>query len=172
MKYESGLIIRVLLALLLAILPIDLFYLILLKPTLQASALFLSPYNPTITNDGLIINQVMLRFIPACIATLAYMLLALLILLTKGLNIKKRIALFLTGSFFIFIANIIRVDALIYIYFEYGQDLFNKLHLFIWDILSSIFVAALWIFLTYAFKLKSIPAYDDIKTLYLKSKKS
>ncbi len=172
MRYESGLIIRILLALFLVILPIDLFYLLLLKPTLQASALFLGSYNPTIANDGLIINNVMLKFIPACIATLAYMLLALLILLTKDLSMKKRIALFLTGSFFIFTANIIRIDALIYIYFEYGKDLFNKLHLFIWDILSSIFVAALWIVLTYTFKLKSIPAYDDIKTLYIKSKKS
>ena len=171
MRREYSLALRVSIALILLLLPIDIFYLLLLKPTLYASAFFLSSYNPVITSDGLVIGGIILKFIPACIASLAYLLLILLILLTRGLTFKKSIGLFLLGSLIIFAANIIRIDMLIYVYFEYGRDLFNKLHLVIWDVLSSIFVASMWIFFVYAFKIKSTPVYDDLIALYTRVKR-
>lgn len=170
MKYIHNLSLRVLLAFAILLLPIDIFYLLLLKPALYSSAFFLSSYNPIITADSLVINGTILKFIPACIASLAYLLLILLILLTKGLTLKKSITLFLLGSVIIFVANIIRIDALIYVYFEYGRDLFNQLHLLIWDVLSSVFVASMWIAFVYAFRIESRPVYDDILALYKAAK--
>ena len=171
MRHEYSLALRVSSALILLLLPVDIFYLLLLKPTLYASAFFLGSYNPIMTADSLIINNIALKFIPACIASLAYLLLILLILLTKDLSFKKSFGLFLLGSLIIFAANIIRIDALIYVYFEYGRDLFNQLHLFIWDILSSVFVASMWIFFVYIFNIKSIPVYNDLIALYRMAKR-
>jgi len=166
MRYEFKLITRIGLALILVLLPIDIFYLLLLKPTLYAASIFLGGYNPIILEDSLVINNAVLKFIPACIASLAYLLLLLLILTTKDIEIRKRIRLFFIGSSIIFMANIIRIDALIYVYFEYGNEMFNMLHLFIWDLLSSVFVAFLWIALVKIYGIKSMPVYDDLKTLY------
>ncbi len=171
MRHLYSLALRVIIAFAFLLMPIDIFYLLLLKPTLYVSSFFLGSYNPIITTDSLIINNVALKFIPACIASLAYLLLLLLVLLTKGLGFKKSIGLFLLGSSIIFAANIARIDILIYVYFEYGKDLFNKLHLLIWDILSSIFVASMWIALSYLFGIKSIPVYDDMTALYSRIKK-
>ena len=172
MNYYSKLILRVITSLIIVLLPIDIFYLLLLKPTLHVSSLFLSSYTPIILDDSLIINNVILNFIPACIATLAYVLLLMIILLTKDLGVKNSIKLFLLGSVIIFIANIARIDILIYIYFEYGGNMFNKLHLFIWKIISGIFVAFVWIFLSHVYKIEQVPIYDDIKELYYRSKKN
>ncbi|MBS3108771.1 pacearchaeosortase [Candidatus Woesearchaeota archaeon] len=172
MEYKKKLIARIAIALAIVLLPIDIFYILLLKPTLYVSSIFLSSYKPIITNDAIIINNIVLKFISACIATLAYVLLLLLILLTKDLGFKNGVKLFLTGSIIIFIANIIRVDFLIYAYFEYGSNLFSKLHLFIWQFLSGIFVAFVWVFLSYIYKIRNIPVYDDIKELYNRSRKN
>ena len=106
-----------------------------------------------------------MEFIEACAATLAYILLGILILLTYGISLKKGIKLFLIGSLLIFIANLIRIEVLIYILVNYGIDYFNTLHLFIWKIVSSVYVALVWIFLCYKYKIKGIPVYSDIKRI-------
>ena len=170
MDYYNKLILRVFISLAIVLLPIDLFYFLLLKPTLYTSSIFLSQYVPRITEDSLIINNVALKFIPACIATLAYVLLLLLVLLTKDIGFKNGAKIFLSGAIIIFIANIIRIDSLIYVYFEYGSNIFDRLHLFIWQFLSGIFVAAVWIFLSHVYKIKAIPIYDDIAELYRRRK--
>lgn len=73
--------------------------------------------------------------------------------------------MFLLGSLIILIANIIRIEALIIILLKGGQNYFETLHLFIWKILSSVFVAGVWIFLIKKFKIKSVPLISDIKAI-------
>ena len=77
--------------------------------------------------------------------------------------------MFLSGSFLILLMNVIRVDALLYILVECGENWFKKIHIFFWHFVSSIYVAAVWIFLSYKFKVKSIPIYSDFKFLLEKS---
>lgn len=171
MDYYKKLVIRISLALLLLLVPINIFYFIFLKPTLLLSFITLNAYNPTVISDSLIINNEILRFVPACIATSAYYLLVILILLTKDLKFGKALKLFLVGAFVIFIANIARIDLLVIALLEFGIEWFDRLHLFIWEFLSTIFIAILWIFLTRKFDIKTIPAYSDLRYLMKESRK-
>ncbi len=170
MKYPQKLITRLIIAILLLIIPINIFYLLLLKPTLYLSALPFLKLLPVITKDSIIINNTILFFNQACIATSAYYLLAILILLTKNINLKKSVILFISGSILIFIANIIRIDILIYFFLENQINLFQTLHFLFWKIVSSIYVVIIWIFLTKKLKIKTIPIISDIRYLLSKTK--
>ncbi|MDP6642009.1 MAG: pacearchaeosortase, partial [Candidatus Nanoarchaeia archaeon] len=115
----------------------------------------------------------LLKIISACVATSAYHLLFGLVIFTKDIKLKTSIYLVLFGSIAIFLANILRIDLLIYIFLEFGKNFFEKVHLFLWQFVSSIYVALIWIFLVKKFKIKTIPIYSDIKHLIhlIKSKK-
>lgn len=165
MKYLCKLTVRIVLALLVAILNTKLIYLIFSKLTFYLTYLSLFFYKPMIFESNLLVNNESLKFVPACTAGSAYVLLILLILLTKDIGFKKRIYMFLLGSFLILVANVMRLDLLIIIFISYSKDLFSSLHMFFWKVLSSIYVALVWIFLVYRFKVKDIPVYSDI--LYL-----
>lgn len=170
MKYEHKLILRVAIALIILLLPINIFYTIFTKPTLSLAYFSFMKYS-VIEGNSLIINERNLSFIPACIGASAYYLLALLILLTKDIRFKQGLYLFFLGIFLIFIMNIIRIDVLIIILLKFGVNWFDKLHVLFWEFFSSIYVALVWIFLIYKFKIKTIPAYSDILALIKKIKK-
>lgn len=144
-----------------------LFYIILIPLTLYPSyyILKLLNYSPTLTDNIIKISDQTLKFIPACAAVSAYLLLILLITLTKNISLKSSLLLFITGSFLILAMNIFRIELLIIILIKYGSDYFNTLHLFFWKILSTIYVVLLWILLTKIFTIKKIPIYSDIKFL-------
>lgn len=55
---------------------------------------------------------------------------------------------------------------------KYGINYFNAIHLFFWTIVASVYVALVWIFMTKKMKIRSIPAYSDIRYLYKKAKKT
>jgi len=168
--YKKSLIIRLILALIIALIGNKLFYFVLFKPTFYFSYILLLKYNPVILNTSFLINGYNLNFVPACLALSAYSLLAVLILLTKDISIKKSIKIFITGSLVIFTVNIIRIFILALILIELDIKLFNNLHLFLWQILSTLFVVILWVYLTKLYKVKTIPVYSDFKELSNKIK--
>jgi len=163
MKYYQNLIIRLVLALIIAI--SQPFYFLFSKPTFYLSYLVTKFYNPIIIDNTIIINNIKLVFIPACTAASAYLLLALLILTTKDISFKKSIKIFIIGSLAILTANIIRILVLIIILVNLNYNTFQTIHLFFWKILSSIFVVILWIYLTKKYKIKTIPIYSDLKQI-------
>lgn len=165
MKYYCKLTLRITLLLLISFFNLKLFYFLFSKLTFYLTYLTLFFYRPIISDSNLLIRNEVLEFIPACVAGSAYFLLALLILLTKDIKLKKGIYMFVLGSLLILIANILRLDLLIVIFVSYSKDLFSSLHMFFWKILSSIYVAFVWIFLVLKFRIKNIPIYSDI--LYL-----
>lgn len=171
MRYVKELVTRILIAVLLLIIPINVFYFLFSKITLLASLpfLYLLGYSINVKGYILFLDGQSLEFIPACVATSAYYLLTLLVLLTKDVKIKTRFYLFLSGSLLIFLMNVIRIDILLYILLKFGENWFERFHIFFWHFVSSIYVAAVWIFLAYKFKLKSIPVYSDFKFLLKKS---
>lgn len=171
MRYVKELIIRVLVAIALLVLPINVFYFLFSKITLWGSLpiLYLLGYSVNVEGYTLLIDGQNLEFIPACVATSAYYLLALLVLLTKDLKLKMRLFLFLLGSLMILTLNIIRIDILLYVLLNLGENWFEKFHIFFWQFLSSVYVAAVWIFLTYKFKIKFVPVYSDLKFLLSQS---
>jgi len=170
MRYEQKLVIRVGLLVLIALLFPYIYY--LLNPlTLYASYYILKLFSEAIlVNSSIIVSGISLNFIDACSAGAAFLLLALLILLTKALSFKRMLKMFVMGSVLIFVMNIIRIEFLIWILTNYGLNLFDKIHMFFWRIVSTVFVALIWIFMDKYFKLKTIPIYSDVKYLIQKIK--
>ena len=165
MEYKKKLVIRLILAALLAV-SYSLLYKILIPITLYPSFYILKLfYKAELSNTLITIENYSLTFIPACAAASAYILLGILILLTKDIKLKTGLKMFLLGSSLILIANIIRIEALILILINFGKNYFETLHLFIWKVLSSVFVALVWIFLIKFYKIRSIPIISDIKEL-------
>jgi len=167
MKYQYSLILRLTLILIFTL--TNFLYLIIKPITLYSLFLIFLPFNTTLKNSSIIINNTEFNLIPACIAITAYILLAVLILLTKDLTIKTTIKLFLIGSLLILVANLIRISILILLWVYKNIYLFNTIHLFFWKFVASIYVAFVWIFLIKKYKIKSIPLIDDYKYLIKKN---
>ena len=167
MKYEHKLIIRIIL--LFIFLP-HFFYLIFALPTLFLSSVALKLAGFYIITDyvskNIMIDDIKLNFISACIATTAYQLLAILILLTKELSFKKMLKIFVVGSLMILIINVLRILLLSSVYLNYGFGAFKSLHIFLWKGVASIMVFIVWILLIKIFKITAIPIYSDIIYLY------
>lgn len=162
MDYYSGLIIR----LILLFVP-GLFLSSLLTPlTIYAVYLILFSYSPIIIERTMSINNIGFNFVEACIATYAYLFLWGLCMLTKGINVKARTKIIIYGFLLIFAMNIFRIILLIILAVNYGFHWFNLVHLFFWKFLSGVYVALVWIFFVKIYKIKAIPIYDDLKTLY------
>jgi len=104
-------------------------------------------------------------FISACAASLAYVLLLLLLLFTRGISFVQGAKMFLFGGSMIFLLNIFRILFLIGIYVNYGKNYFDLVHIFFWHFVSTIFVAGVWIFLVERYKIRAIPLVSDIREL-------
>ena len=172
MKYLQRLAIRLTISVILMVLGLKLIYLILSPLTFYLSYFSLFFYSPElISSTKFIIKNYGLIFIPACTAGSAYLLLILLTT-TTDLTLKKSLKVIGFGSLIIFVANLIRIDLLIVALVEKGSKLFDTLHLFFWDIISTLFVVGLWIFIIKWFKIKEIPVYSDFKKIIRIYKKS
>ena len=166
MKYEHSLLIRILLC----FIPLSLLTWILTPITLKLSYITLLYYNPIlISADVMVINGIPFSFIEACIATSAYYLIILLVLLTKEITLKQRIKLIFIGSLLILLMNLLRIFILIFVTVNYGFYWFEIIHLAFWKFVSGIYIALVWILLVRYYKIKSVPVYDDIKYLFNKS---
>ena len=161
MEYIKTLVSRYLFAVFLALFP-GLYYLVFTPLTLYLSFLIMKLYySASLSGNIITIGVQQLEFIPACTAASAYLLLSLLILLTKDISLKKGIALFLYGSALILVANLIRIEILVIILLEKGINYFETLHLFFWKVLASLYVAFVWILLIKKYKIKNTPIYSD-----------
>jgi exosortase/archaeosortase family protein len=174
MKYRTKLIFRLAIAITILLIPYDYINFAFTKITLYPSYLLalLKYSNVVLENNYMIINNTLLRFIPACIGASAYCFLLVIILLTKDIKLKTRINLFLLGSLLILILNMIRIEVLIYILMKYGSDLFRTARESFWMFISGVYVAIVWLFLTWKFKIKTIPVYSDLRYLCKKLKKT
>lgn len=164
MKYEYKLILRFLI---IFIFPINLFYKVFTPLTIHPVYFFfkLINYQPVLMEDFMMIKEVPLMFIQACIAASAYYLLLILILLTKDIKFKTIIKMFVLGSFLILIANIVRIIILILVLLHIGINWFETVHLFFWRLVASVIVVIIWIYLVRKYQIKSIPIYSDIRYL-------
>ena len=132
------------------------------------SYLSLTPFGSDLNGSIISLGTKAINYVEACAAVGAYVFLILLILLTRGIELKKGINMFLVGSFLILVANIIRIDILAYLLVKNNVNLFLTLHMLTWKLLSGIYVAIVWIFLVKKYDVKGIPLISDFK--YLKKK--
>ena len=170
-SYGGDLFFRLFLAIGLALFR-DVFYLIFSPLTLHWSYLFFKLFMPEAVLIGTKISTIMntFSFVPACTAASAYLLLTLLILLTKDLTWMKRIEMFIMGSLAILAFNLFRIELLLWFFFKF-EGAYPVMHLLFWKFLSTIFVFILWIALIKYFKVKSIPIYSDLKFILSKIKR-
>ncbi|HIH15004.1 MAG: hypothetical protein QT08_C0003G0011 [archaeon GW2011_AR17] len=147
----------------------SLFSFFLLPLTFFSSSFLLALFYD-VQRDGLqlLFSGITFSFIPACAATLAYVLLLEFILLTRGISFFTGMKMFFLGSAFIFSLNILRIFFLVFIYLKYGENYFDAVHILFWHLISSIFVAFVWIFLVELYTIKSIPLWSDIQEIVKK----
>lgn len=140
-----------------------LFYMIIAPLTLHVSYFFFNIFVPS----ALIGTKIMtltdsFEFIPACVATSAYILLALLVFLTKDISWNEQLQMIIYGWLAILAFNILRIELLLLTYLRF-ETAFETLHLFVWKFMSTAFVVLLWLGLARLYKVKAIPVYSDLR---------
>ncbi len=169
-KDVYDLIIRYVLLIFIVLIGIKIIYFVFTPLTIYPSYLLTRLYSVS-SLSGIIItfsNTVSLEIVGACVAGSAYLLLIILNLTTSDINLKKRILMLFLSYFIFLFFNIIRIFVLGYLVFI-GSVYFDVVHSVLWYGISTIFVVALWFFMIYYFKIKSIPVYSDLKFLYQRS---
>ena len=163
MEYLKGLFVR----LALCFVPVSLFSFFLTPITVYASYLLINIFFDTVVKGNVIVvNGFPFEIVEACVATLAYFFLWLLCMLTKDVETKTRLKIIGFGFILIFGMNIIRIFLLVFIALKYSFNWFSLVHLAFWNFVSGVYVALVWIFLVRKYKIKNIPVYDDLKTVY------
>lgn len=163
-KQLIGLFLRYILIVIAGLGNLAIFYKIFTPITTKALKLILNLFTPTtLSASTLSLPNLTIELIPACIAGSAYYLLFILNLATPGVKPDKRIKILLLSFASIFVMNTLRILLLIAIN---QTAYFQAVHWFFWYVLSTIFVIAIWVFITMRFKIKKIPVYEDLKFLY------
>jgi exosortase/archaeosortase family protein len=169
-KYLFDLFVRYAILIIIAVFGFNLFYVIFRPLTVYPITWILDIFLETnlISSTILIIEDIAIEFVPACIAGAAYYLLLMLNLSTPKIELTKRIKFLLISFATFLIINIIRIIILATIAL-YGSSFFDITHAIFWYSLSTIFVIAIWFYGVRYFKIKEIPFYSDLKFLYKKS---
>lgn len=164
-NFIPGLTVRYLLALLLGIPNLALFYFVFTPLTVYPVFWFLNAVYGAVLLEAntIFFNGFYAQIIPACVAGSAYYLLFALNLMTP-MNMKKR---FQTLSFLIFTflaLNILRIiffSSLLTSGFQY----FDAAHKVSWYLGSTFLVVALWFANSKLFRINTIPVYSDVKNI-------
>jgi exosortase/archaeosortase family protein len=146
------------------------FYILFLPLTIYPSTFLLSLfYKAIVSGSTIFIGNATIVLVEACIAGSAYYLL-LLLNLSVPMKLKKRIYSLLFSFALFLVINILRIfifSVLFLASFQY----FDLTHKIVWYALSGVIVFLVWIITIKTFKVKEIPFYTDLKSLYKKTKK-
>ncbi len=162
--YLYGLATRLLIAILISMGSLALFYFIFTPLTIHPSYWIISQFYPIDRlGNYFYYGDYIIAIIDACVAGAAYYLLAVLNLTTKGVPIATRIKAFAFSALALLALNIFRIVLLIFVLFSAGSNAFNQIHISFWIAGSTIFVAGIWILTTKIFRMKEVPFYSDLK---------
>lgn len=178
MKKEYDFILRIIIAFLI---PYSLLSYLITPLTMYLSYFILKLFgeNIAVFPPFILINGIVVKFIPACAAISAFYLLMLLVLLTMDIRPLVRLKMLLIGSLSILLINTFRIILLLVILSRYNYNLFESVHMFFWTLVGSFFVALIWILLVKKYNVKAVPIFSDLNYLlqqtklykYLKPKK-
>src|SRR3989344_4726283 len=126
MKYQFKLILRVILAF---VLNSTLWYWLLILPTILFPYVLIRIFGfeagLSLSRFTIYSGNFALEFVEACVASVAYYLLALLILTTKDIEWKKMLKMFVFGGLLIFAMNVFRVTLIIILLLTLGGNWFD-----------------------------------------------
>lgn len=169
-KRLYDIIIRYFILLLIAIPNLFIFYFIFTPLTIYpVYFLFGLFFEPTLIKNIILINEIPIELIPACIAGAAYYLLLILNLSVPNIKIQKRIKMISLSFTVLLILNILRIFLLSLVYVS-GNSFFDLAHQLFWYLGSTVFVIGIWFAEVKIFKIKEIPFYSDMKFLFKKIK--
>lgn len=171
LKDSIYLISRYIFLVLIALPGIQLFYLVFTPLTVYPAYWILRLLYPSILimSDFLLLSSLAVQLIPACIAGSAYYLL-LILNMTTPMPVSKRLkSLGFIILSFLFL-NILRLVIFSILFFN-GYQYFGVMHSFIWYFGSTALVVIIWFANAWVFKIKGIPAYTDMKSLFSGAKK-
>jgi len=118
-----------------------------------------------LTSATFLVNDVPIELIKACIAGSAYYLLLIFNLSTPGIKIKTRINAILFSFAAFLVLNIIRIIILSSLAVS-GSPYLDVTHSLFWYGLSTFIVVGIWFAEVKMFKIKEIPLYSDLKSIY------
>ena len=151
--------------LIIGFLGLSFFYTIFLPLTIQPIYFLLKLfYNPALISNIILINNLPIEIIGACVAGSAYYLLLILNLSIPEIKFAKRIGLLLFSFSLLLIANILRIF-LLSVFYVSNFSFFDITHKLFWYVGSTFIVAGIWFLSVKIFKIKGIPLYSDIKFL-------
>jgi exosortase/archaeosortase family protein len=116
-----------------------------------------------VISDRIIVSDLIIEIIPACVAVSAYFLFLILNLSTP-MTKKQRIysLLFLFLSFLVI--NILRIFIFSLLFIN-NYVYFDVLHKSSWYFINVLIVVGLWFLTTHLFKIRNIPIYTDFERL-------
>ena len=172
-RYLNDLAGRLAIALLLPLKSFSLFYLVFTPLTIYFTYFFLNLfYSVQLDGSVIYVGEKAIEIIRPCVAGSAYYLLAVLNLATKGLDVAKRIKLFIFTSAALLAVNLLRIFVLTVVLVSYGTFTFTSLHLGFWLVGSTLFVVGIWIAAVRIYEIKDIPFYSDLREVMKFIKKS
>lgn len=121
-------------------------------------------YGSLVYRNIIIVNDIPIELIGACIAGSAYYLL-LLLNLSVPMPVKKRFLSIIFSFALFLIINILRIFIFSLLYIN-NFKYFNLTHLLFWYIISGIIVFLIWLTTIKTFTIKNIPFYTDLKLIY------
>ena len=124
-------------------------------------------FNASLIGNTIVLSGVSspIEIIDSCVAGAAYFLLLILNLSVPDIKIGKRIKLLLCAFASFFVFNVLRITILSLIFVS-NPGLFDITHKLSWYIGSVILVVAIWFIEVKIFKIKGIPFYSDIKSIF------
>lgn len=142
----------------------SIFYHLLLPLTIYPVSWLLSfSYESVVMTEMLLVNDLAIEIIPACVAVSAYFLLLILNLATP-MSAKKRAGSLIFSFFLLLLLNIIRISLLSVMLINKSAS-FDIVHMVLWYSLSIVFVVGIWFLSVWVFKIRQVPVYSDIKYL-------
>lgn len=122
-------------------------------------------FDAALMGNSIIIGEIPIEIIAACVSTSAYYLLLVLNLATPEIKIKKRLLMIFLSFLVFLIVNILRIFFLTLLYLS-GSAWFDFTHEVFWYFMSVVFVVLIWFCEVRVFNIKKIPFYSDLKVLY------
>ena len=163
-------VIRYLILILIALPGLFIFYFIFTPLTVYPVYFLLDLFFDAVllSKTNILVNNLPIELISACIAGAAYYLLLVLNLSTPKIKLKTRINAIIFSFVAFLVLNILRIFVLSSLAIK-GFAYFNVTHTVFWYGFSTIIVVAIWFAEVKIYKIKEIPFYSDLRFLYKKS---
>ena len=159
-EFIINLIMRYALAFLFSLGSFWIFYVVFTPLTFYPSALILKIlYNATIEAPFILLGKYTVFIDKACVAGSAYFLMFLINMATHGISWPKRIKIVLLNFGSLLILNILRIGFLAILLLTL-PGLYDVTHFIFWHVISTVFVIAIWLFTSKAYKIYKIPFFS------------